>query len=179
VPSVLVAGSGGQGILFIGKLLAQAAMQEGKNVTWFPSYGAEMRGGTANCTVVISEETIGSPVVRNPDILIVLNTPSLERFQERLKPGGTLVLDTSLVKGNIRDDIRVIGVPATEVAVSLGSPRAANMVVLGAVIGGTGIVSESQTIDALRELTPAKRQKSLNPNIKAIKEGIILGDKKS
>jgi len=179
VPSVLIAGSGGQGILFIGKLLAQAAMQEGKNVTWFPSYGAEMRGGTANCTVVISEEPIGSPIVRNPDILIVLNTPSLDRFQERLKLGGVLLLDTSLVKGNIRDDIRVIGVPATEVAVSLGSPTSANMVILGAVISGTRIVSESQTIDALKELTPAKRQKGLNSNIKAIKEGINLGDKKS
>ena len=172
MPSVLIAGSGGQGILFFGKLIAQTAMREGRNVTWFPSYGAEMRGGTANCVVIVSEEVIGSPIVRDPDMLVVLNSASLEKFQSRLKPNGILILDSSLVKGQLRDDVRVLSVPATDIALSLGNPKSANMVLLGAVIAASGLVSEEGAMNALKELTPARRVKDLDANRAAIKKGM-------
>lgn len=170
--SVLIAGSGGQGILFIGKLIAQAAMLEGKNVTWFPSYGAEMRGGTANCTVVISDDVIGSPIVRDTDILMVFNEASAGKFQPRLKKGGLLVMDSSLI-GDIplRDDIRVVKVPATKTAVSVGNPRAANMVVLGAAVA-SGLVREESVDKALKELTPERRKSDLKSNKAAVKAGM-------
>lgn len=170
--SILIAGSGGQGILFLGKLIAQAAMNEGKNVTWFPSYGAEMRGGTANCMVIVSDDIIGSPIVRNPDILVVFNSASLEKFQDRLKPGGIIVVDSSLVKGHLRDDVQAVQVPATEMAVSLGSPKSANMIMLGALVAASNIVDVQQVMTALEELTPERRLKDLDANKKAIQSGI-------
>ncbi|MDP2166772.1 MAG: 2-oxoacid:acceptor oxidoreductase family protein [Thermodesulfovibrionales bacterium] len=170
--SVLIAGSGGQGILFLGKLIAQAAMLEGRNVTWFPSYGAEIRGGTANCTVVISDEAIGSPIVRNPDMLIALNRASVARFQGRLKKDGLLVMDSSLIKDVlIGNDIKVVRVPGTEIAVSLGSSKSANMVVFGAALGVSGFLKEGPVMRALEELTPVRRKKDLDMNKAAIKEG--------
>ncbi len=177
----MAAGSGGQGILFLGKLLAYSGMLEGREVTWFPSYGAEVRGGTANCTVIISDEMIGSPVVRNPEILIVMNEVSLDKFQLRLKNGGILIFDSSLVKEpELRTDIRIVDVPASEIAASIGNTKYANMVMLSALLAETGIVKEGSAINALEELTPPERKKSLGANKEAIIRGRkYIEDKKS
>lgn len=175
--SILIAGSGGQGILFLGKLIAHSSMLNGKNVTWFPSYGAEMRGGTANCTVVISDDIIGSPIVTNPDILIVMNTASLRRFEERLKKNGLLVMDSSMTKEPPkRDDIHIVKVPATEIAVSLGNIGSANMVLFGALLNKTELFNQGSITSALKELTSSHKKRLLEINKTAIKKGIKYHD---
>ena len=137
----IFAGFGGQGVILAGKLLAQAGTDHGLEVTWLPSYGPEMRGGTANCTVVLSDEPIGSPVVDNPTVLVAMNLPSLERFEKAVLGAGTVVLNSSLVsRGVERSDVTELALPLNEMAASLGNPRAANMVALGALIKATGVV---------------------------------------
>ncbi len=169
---IIVAGFGGQGILFLGRLLAYGGMLEGKEVTWFPSYGAEVRGGTANCTVIISDEMIGSPVVRNPEILIVMNEASLNKFQPRLKKDGLLIYDSSLIKNpDLRSDVRVVDVPASEIAAKIGSTKFANMAMLGALLAAINMLKPESGIKALEELTPSKRKKSLDANKQAIIKG--------
>lgn len=139
--SFVFAGFGGQGVILAGKLLAQAAANCGLQVTWLPSYGPEMRGGTANCTVVLSDEPIGSPVVDNPTVLVAMNLPSLDRFEKTVASGGTIVVNSSLISRPIeRNDVRVLSMPANDIALSLGNTQAANMVALGAVIKATGTV---------------------------------------
>jgi 2-oxoglutarate ferredoxin oxidoreductase subunit gamma len=140
--SFVFAGFGGQGVILAGKLLAQAGVDHGLQVTWLPSYGPEMRGGTANCTVVLSDEPIGSPVVDNPTALVAMNLPSLDRFEKTVAEGGTILINSSLItRPTERSDVRVLNVPANDIAVSLGNPRAANMVALGAIVKATGIIS--------------------------------------
>jgi 2-oxoglutarate ferredoxin oxidoreductase subunit gamma len=169
---VIIAGSGGQGILFFGKLLAYAAMIEGREVTWFPSYGAEMRGGTANCTVIISDSMIGSPVIRNPDVLVVMNDASLNRFLERLNPGGTLIYDPSLINSKIpRDDISVVKTPAVEISSSLNSAASANMAMMGAFIAATRILDVDSVLSAANEITPSHRRDLLALNKEIIMKG--------
>lgn len=169
---LIIAGFGGQGILFAGKLLAHSAMLEDKHVTWFPSYGAEIRGGTANCTVIISDEMIGSPVVSRPDALLIMNEASMERFNPRLKPRGLLIMNTSLIKNHPkRSDIEIIGIKATDIAKELGNSQAANMVMLGALIGKTGILSRKTIFNSLREIMPEHRNKAIPLNEKAFKKG--------
>ncbi|QWR76467.1 2-oxoacid:acceptor oxidoreductase family protein [Candidatus Magnetomonas plexicatena] len=137
----LIGGSGGQGILFMGKLMAAAAMISGKNVTWFPSYGAEIRCGTANCTVIASDEPIGSPVIKHIDVLIVFNDMSLKKFIHRLKPDGILFYDSSLLfYENGTSGIKAVGIPATTLASELGSKKSANMLMLGAVASVTDML---------------------------------------
>jgi 2-oxoglutarate ferredoxin oxidoreductase subunit gamma len=179
--NVLVAGFGGQGILFFGKLLAYSGMIEGSEVTWFPSYGAEVRGGTANCTVIISDEMIGSPIVRNSEIVVVMNEASLIKFQPRLQKGGLLIFDSSLIKEpDLRSDINVIKVPASKIAASIGNTKYANMVMLSAMLAETGIIKEKSAISALEELTPQRRRKFLDANKEAIIKGRkYIEDKKS
>jgi|SRR5208283_1984298 len=176
---VLIAGSGGQGILFLGKLLAYAAMFEGKEVTWFPSYGAEMRGGTANCTVIVSDEMIGSPVVGNPDILIAMNDASITLFSERVASRGLLIHD-SLIKIRVpRSDIRIVSVPAIELSGSLNNTKLANMVILGALIAASPLVSIESVFKAVEETTPAHRRDSIGVNKEIILKGYkLLEDKK-
>jgi len=178
---ILVAGFGGQGILFLGRLLAYGGMLENKEVTWFPSYGAEVRGGTANCTVIISDEMIGSPIVRNPEVLVIMNEASLNKFQPRLKKDGLLILDSSLIKEpELRADVRIIKIPASEIAASIGSTKYANVVMFSALITETGMINEKSAISALEELTPAKRKKSLDANKEAMTRGRkYIEDKKS
>ncbi|NLT40562.1 MAG: 2-oxoacid:ferredoxin oxidoreductase subunit gamma [Clostridiales bacterium] len=136
------AGSGGQGILLMGQMIAKAAMLEGREVTFMPSYGPEMRGGTANCTVIISDKTISCPLISETDILVVMNKPSLIRFESMLTPGGTLFINSSLIaESPTRDDIVIVNVPANDRAAELGIEKSANMVMLGAVVNGTGVVS--------------------------------------
>ncbi|GBE05458.1 MAG TPA: 2-oxoacid:ferredoxin oxidoreductase subunit gamma [Nitrospirae bacterium] len=169
---LIIAGFGGQGILFAGKLLAQSAMIENRHVTWFPSYGAEIRGGTANCTVIISDEMIGSPVVSSPDSLLIMNQASMYRFETKLKPDGLLVMNTSLVKKPAaRPDIKVIGIDATDIAKKLGNAQVANLVMLGALIGRTGIISPKTVIRVLKQITPGHRKNIIPLNESAFKKG--------
>ena len=172
---VIMAGFGGQGILLIGKMLAYAGMNEGKEVSWMPSYGPEMRGGTCNCTVVISDRLVGSPVIQSPKAVLAMNLPSLDKFEPDIKPGGVLLVNSSLIKREpTRDDITVIMVPANEIANELGSPRSANMVALGAYLGATGAVSIEEVIGVVRE-TFAAKPAVIDVNIEALQKGYELG----
>jgi 2-oxoglutarate ferredoxin oxidoreductase subunit gamma len=172
---VIMAGFGGQGILLIGKILAYAGMAEGKEVSWLPSYGPEMRGGTCNCTVVISDRPVGSPVIRTPRAVLAMNLPSLDKFETDLKPGGVLLINSSLInRGPERDDVHVVMVPANEIANELGSPRSANMVALGAYIGATEAVSMEEVEEIVRKNFAAK-PKLVDINLQALKRGYEIG----
>ena len=139
--SFVFAGFGGQGVILAGKLLAQAGTDYGLHVTWLPSYGPEMRGGTANCTVVLSDEPVGSPVVDNPTALVAMNLPSLDRFEKTVAEGGAILINSSLIaRSTQRKDVHVLNVSANDIAASLGNPRAANMAALGAIIKATDAV---------------------------------------
>lgn len=148
-------------------------MLDDKEVTWFPSYGAEVRGGTANCTVIISDELIGSPVVRNPDMLIIMNDASLKKFQPALKQHGLLIYDSSLVKTpHLRPDVTCEGVPATEIASRIGNTKSANMVLLGACIAKTGLFRKSHALQAVENSLPESKKKLIDQNKEAIIKGI-------
>jgi len=173
--NVIMAGFGGQGLMFIGKLLAYSAMKTGKHVTWIPSYGPEMRGGTANCTVVISDKEIGSPVITSPQALIIMNNPSLEAFESRLQPQGTLFFNSSLITRQVtRKDIKVIAIPANDIAVEVGEKRTANMVMLGAYVARTKIASKESILEGLKEFFGKKIQ-FLDVNTKAFEKGMEYG----
>ncbi len=169
---IIIAGFGGQGVLFAGQLLAYAAMDEGKEVTWIPSYGPEMRGGTANCTVVIADEEIGSPLVRNPKAVLVMNLPSLDKYEPLVKEGGVLVVNSSMVPREVaRKDITVVLVPANDIAEELGDKRMANMVMLGGLLAHLDVLPLSAIEKALKDHLPARHQKLLPANIEAIQRG--------
>ncbi len=173
---IIFAGFGGQGVLFAGQLLSYAGMAENLHVTWIPSYGPEMRGGTANCTVILSEEEIGAPIVRHPTIAVVLNLPSMEKYEPLVKRGGLLIVNSSLIPlTSERQDIRTIYVAASDIATELGNPRMANMVILGALIGATNIVSLETVARQLDEHLSQRQRKWLEPNIAALKKGAELG----
>jgi len=170
----IIAGFGGQGVLSAGVNLAEAAMQEGKNVTYLPAYGAEVRGGTANCTVAISDDEIASPVASSPDFVIAMNQPSALRFQNQIQSGGLFFVNSSLVETELsRGDITVIKVPANKVAEGLGSVRSANMVMLGAFIKKSGVVSMESIVQALAQTLGGKK-KLLDVNEKALMAGYNL-----
>lgn len=169
---IIISGFGGQGALFAGQLLAYAAMDSGYYVTWIPSYGPEMRGGRARCTVVISDEEIGSPLVRRPSSAIVLNIPSMEAFEPAVKPGGVLVVNSSLVpQKSERDDIRVFYIPATDIASELGNMRLANVVCLGALVRATGILPLEAIKQALDQHLPERHRQLLPLNNQALDRG--------
>jgi 2-oxoglutarate ferredoxin oxidoreductase subunit gamma len=169
---VMIAGFGGQGVLLAGKLLAYAGMLEGKHVTWFPSYGAEIRGGTANCTVIISKEEIGSPVVQNPSAMLILNEASFNKFEPRIKQGGQLFLNTSLVQAPpSRNDIARFEVKANDIAEELGDIRIANLIMLGALLKKTGIVAVDSVLAALKQVLPPRRHSLIPLNEKALRRG--------
>ncbi len=173
---IIISGFGGQGVLFAGQLLAFCALEEGRHVTWIPSYGPEMRGGTAHCTVIISDEEIGSPLVNHPTSALVLNPPSMTRYAPLVKPGGLLVLDTTLItERSNRDDIREIAVPAKDIAAELGLPQIANMVMVGALIGATGVL-QIETLDKILDARIGERhRKALEPNKLALRRGAEYG----
>ena len=155
----IFAGFGGQGVILMGRSLAQSAMMEGKNVTFFPSYGPEVRGGTANCTVAVSDEEVASPVASSPDFVVVMNEPSLVKFQNQVQSGGLLFVNSSLVDTEIsRGDIDVIRVPANEIAEKLRSPKSANMVMLGIFIKKSNLVSLNTVIESLGNMLNKKKQ---------------------
>ncbi|WP_291561139.1 MULTISPECIES: 2-oxoacid:acceptor oxidoreductase family protein [unclassified Clostridium] len=148
---IIFAGFGGQGILSMGKFLAYAGMDANKNVSWLPSYGPEMRGGTANCSVIVTDEQVGSPIVTKPTSVVVMNRPSLDKFEKTLVKGGLLIIDSNLVDRDIeRTDIEVIKIPAQDEATKVGSSQIANMVLLGALVAKTQIVSMDELLEALR-----------------------------
>ena len=168
------AGFGGQGVLSMGLNLTQAAMMEGKNVTYLPSYGAEVRGGTANCTVVISDEEIASPVASAPEFVVAMNKPSLVRFQNQIQSGGVLLINSSLIEAEIsRGDVDIVKVPAGEIADKLDSPKSANMVMLGAFIKKSNLVSISTVVEELKN-TLKKKEKLIAINEKALMAGYNL-----
>lgn len=169
---LIIAGFGGQGILFTGRLLAHSAMLEGKHVTWFPSYGAEVRGGTANCTVIISDEMIGAPAVRNPNTLLIMNEASLKRFEPQLKPQGLLIMNTSLIKNHpVRSDIEIVMIKATDMAEELGNSQVANMVMLGVLIAKIEIINPDIISRALQEIIPEHKKDIISINERAFKRG--------
>jgi 2-oxoisovalerate ferredoxin oxidoreductase beta subunit len=170
-PRIKLAGFGGQGVLMLGLMLAQAGMQAGYNVSWIPSYGPEMRGGTANCHVNLSRLRIGSPIVSRPTVLVAMNLPSLEKFENEVAPGGLIIYDASLInRSPQRTDVKVLAIPATEIADSLGSTRIANMVILGAYIAFTQCLSKEVIFSSLPEVV--KRKNLLPLNQQAIEKGM-------
>lgn len=178
---VIFAGFGGQGVLLIGRLLSYAAMREGKNVTWMPSYGPEMRGGTANCSVVISDEEIASPVVDNPNLVISMNLPSLEKFVPKMSKGGTLIINTSLVDKDLKkypEGVDVFKISATDKATELGNKMAANMVALGALIGRNEIVNLETLKDSLKDVLKGKGEAIIELDKKALQIGYNLAREK-
>jgi len=172
---MIISGFGGQGIMLMGRLLAYAGMLEGKNVAWMPSYGPEMRGGTANCTVLISAEEIGSPIVSHPKTLITMNQPSLDKFEQNVNEDGLIILNDSLIEREVsRNDVNVIRIPADDIADKLGNSRAANMVVLGAYVKKSGVVKLETIFIALEKALTGPKQKLLEINKKALKQGAEL-----
>ena len=169
---IIIAGFGGQGVLFAGQLLAYAAMDEGKEVTWIPSYGPEMRGGTANCTVVIADEEIGSPMVRHPKAVIAMNLPSLDKYEPQVAPGGLMVINSSIInRAPTRTDILAVMVPGNEIAENLGDRRMTNMVLLGALLANLPVLSIEALERALKGHLPARHQRLLPTNLQAIAQG--------
>jgi len=169
---IIIAGFGGQGALFAGQFLAYAGMDSGLEVTWMPSYGPEMRGGTANCTVVISDEEIGAPTVRNPKAAIVMNLPSLDKYEPVIAPGGVLVVNASLVnRGVVRQDVISVLVPANEIAESIGNRRLINMVLLGALLAKLPVLSLESIEAALQAHLPERHRKFLASNYEALRQG--------
>ena len=171
----LVAGFGGQGVLLIGTLLAKAAMQEGYEVSWMPSYGPEMRGGEANCAVVVSDEQIGSPLVNEPPVLVVMNKPSLLKFMPAMPAGGLLLYNVSLIDDvPLREDIQIIPVPCNEIAEQLQNSRVANMVMLGALQAATGVISDEALQATLTQWLGEAKASLLPINQQAIAQGQAL-----
>lgn len=170
--SIIISGFGGQGALFAGQLLAYTGMDNGRHVTWIPSYGPEMRGGTAHCVVIISDEPIGSPIVRQPDIAIVFNQPSFDKYEPRVKPGGLLVVNSSIVEGESeREDIEVVYVPANGIAEEFGTSKMMNMVTLGAMLAKRPILSLEAVAEGLRNHMPAGKANLLKANLQVLQRG--------
>jgi 2-oxoglutarate ferredoxin oxidoreductase subunit gamma len=169
---VLVAGFGGQGILLMGQLMAEAAMRQGCFATWFPSYGPEMRGGTANCTTIYSDEEIGSPIASMYDTAVVMNQPSLERFAPKVRPGGTLLANATMVPVRCdRDDITALYVPAGDLAKEVGDEKFANVIMLGAFLGVREELHTDCVEQAIRFLVGAKKPELVDDNLQALQRG--------
>jgi 2-oxoglutarate ferredoxin oxidoreductase subunit gamma len=173
---ITIAGFGGQGILLMGQLMAYAANKQDKQVSWLPSYGPEMRGGTANCMVVLSDKPINSPLVLEPTSLIAMNKPSLEKFEPKLRAGGYLLINKDMVDRSAnRNDVKCVEIAADTIAQEVGSDKVANMVALGCFIGFTELVSLDAVIDSLKEVLPPHRHNLIGLNEKALKAGYEVG----
>ena len=172
---VMFCGFGGQGIMLIGQMLAYAGMNEGKNVVWLPSYGPEMRGGTAYCTVQVSDRDVGSPIIDRPQCIAVLNRPSLDKFDEKVRTGGLIIINTSLIDiDSKRDDINVLHVPANDIGMEFGTGKAANMAVLGAYVGYTGAV-KLESLEPLVRWQFEKKPQFIDLNLQVLERGHALG----
>jgi 2-oxoglutarate ferredoxin oxidoreductase subunit gamma len=176
IERVIIAGFGGQGIMLLGKLLAQAALNEGKNVTWLPAYGAEVRGGASYCMVIISDEEIASPILDSADTLIALNAPSLEKFKQKLIPGGLLVVNSSLIDADIKLKAKhIVEAPFTDTALKLGNVKVANTVALGAYLAKRKNIAVENVLKAMQDLAPKGREDLVVINKKALEEGLKYG----
>ncbi|MFA6709907.1 MAG: 2-oxoacid:acceptor oxidoreductase family protein [Candidatus Methanomethylophilaceae archaeon] len=171
--NILFAGFGGQGILFSGKVIAYAGLMEGMEISWLPSYGPEMRGGTANCSVCLSDEPIGSPLVVTPDVLVVMNLPSLDKFEKDVVPGGMIVIDSSIVDKKVeRKDVRAIYLPASKLAEQNGLKGSANMIIVGKLFKEIGFCSRENLEKGVAKCVPPKKQELFGKNMKAIQIGL-------
>jgi len=169
----IFAGFGGQGMLLIGKFVAMACMLEGKHVSWLPSYGPEMRGGTANCSVTVSDEPVASPMVEKADAIIAMNRPSLDKFESHVKPGGVLVVNSSIIDRKVeRDDIKVVYCDANRIAESVGNPKGANVAILGALMAKDQVCAEDKMIEAIRIELGERKARFLEGNMKALAAGM-------
>jgi 2-oxoglutarate ferredoxin oxidoreductase subunit gamma len=174
---ILIAGFGGQGILSTGMLLAHAGMLEDKQVAWIPSYGPEMRGGTANCGITIANEEISSPLVTEPTTLIVMNRPSLEKFEKEVVSGGRILINSSLVDYDVkRDDVLVMKIPANKLAEEIGNLRVANNIILGALIKLTSIVTIDSVVESLKAVLPPRRHNMIPANREALERGFQFAE---
>jgi 2-oxoglutarate ferredoxin oxidoreductase subunit gamma len=175
---IIIAGFGGQGVMSVGKTLVEAGMAEGLEVSWVPSYGPEMRGGTANCSVILSSDPIGSPIVSNPTELIAMNKPSLSKFESSVLPGGFIFLNgMDIHPRSLPEGVRVISVPCGEIAGRLGNPKVANMVMLGAYIGATKALKADTLREMIRHKFTGPKAKLVELNLKALDEGLACGAK--
>ena len=169
---ILIAGFGGQGVLFAGKFLANKGMLEGRQLSWLPSYGPEMRGGTANCSVVLSDDPVGSPIVNHPDVLIVMNLPSLDKYEDAVVPGGMIVVDSTLIQRKVqRADVKAIYVPATRLAQQNGFSTLANMILIGKVMKEADFVSYEGVEEAVHTVVSARHKDLYEINLKAVRIG--------
>jgi len=170
---ILFAGFGGQGVLSMGLFLTHMAMNAGKSVSWVPSYGAEMRGGTANCLVTIADEEISSPITENPWMAVIMNRPSLDKFEEKIKPNGTIVINSSMVdRMPNRKDINVLELPVNEIAEKLGNTRGANMILLGAYLEKTGVVEAEKAMEHFKTIFKDKEESIIEKNKEAFLTGV-------
>ncbi len=168
----LLSGFGGQGVLFVGKFLAYKGLVEGKQVSWLPSYGPEMRGGTASCGVIISDEPVGSPIVATPDVLVAMNLPSLDRYESAVAENGMIFADSSLIERELeREDVKGFFIPATRLASENGIPKLANMILLGKIFKELGQFDEAALKATLEKVIPPKHADMLDVNLKALKLG--------
>ena len=169
---ILIAGFGGQGILFSGKFLAYEGLIDGKEVSWLPSYGPEMRGGTANCSIIISDSAVGSPIVSNPDILIAMNLPSLDKYENETKKGGQIFVDSSLIESKVqRDDVTVYYVPATKMAKDEGFATLANMILMGKLMKVCDYIGFDGVEATVSKVVPPKKANLIEVNLQALKAG--------
>ena len=169
---ILIAGFGGQGVLFAGKLLAYKGLLADKQVSWLPSYGPEMRGGTASCSVIVSDEAVGSPIVSKPDVLVAMNLPSLDKYEDSVVPGGMIFVDSTLIERKVkRDDVKVFYVPATAMASENGFPTLANMIIIGKVLHELGEFDADSINATLKKVISAKHAAMLEVNLKAMSLG--------
>ncbi len=168
----IMAGFGGQGLLFSGKVLAYAGLLEKKELSWLPSYGPEMRGGTCNCSVIVSDEPVGSPIIAHPNVLMVMNEPSLDKFEDTVARGGTIFIDSSLIVRKVkRTDVEVVYIPATQMAKDMNALSLANMIILGAIVEKLHLVKPDTIIDALKHTISARKADLLDLNLKAVEAG--------
>ena len=169
---MLFSGFGGQGILFAGKFIAYKGLIDDKQVSWLPSYGPEMRGGTASCSVIVSDEAVGSPIVSAPDVLIAMNLPSLDKFEATVVPGGMIIADSTLIERKVnRDDVKVCYIPATRLASENGMPTLANMIIVGKLLSELGDFNEDSVNAALKKVISAKHADMMEINVKAMRLG--------
>ena len=172
----LIAGFGGQGVLFIGKLMAHTGLMLDKNVSWLPSYGPEMRGGTCNCSVIVGDGQIGSPIVSEPDVLIAMNLPSLEKYESTVKSGGFILYDSSLIgRAPNRSDVTVCAIPATQLSKDNDLGGLANMIILGALLKATGLYTLEELEAAITKVVPAKKAAMVAKNVEAVTLGYNYG----
>ena len=170
---MIFAGFGGQGVMLMGQILAYAGMMEGQQVSWFPAYGPEMRGGTANCSVIIGDEAVGTPIVTEPQVVVAMNLPSLDKFEPHLAAGGILLINSSLIERSAkRSDVKVLLVPCNDIAKELGNPKVANMVMVGAIVAASGVVKIESVLQVLAKKIFKNKPEVMQLNEQAIRRGM-------